>query len=380
MKVLWLLGLLLFSAAGYCGFDPVYQNIETTFDRMSGSNTNVMLWDQTSGGYEEGSIRGGSVLWKCDGTTTQYGQCNSPSMTVTYIKLRFTEKRSGMSVDLTIEGHKEMTERNPPPAAGCGDKGIGHYYSLSEQITSSCSPSYVPIVRADETLMTAWIPPTELAKIPTGGVWEAELHLQEWVGNQGTNYQYAAPWQAKIRLQVVDPSHIDIYFPEFSFAAPQVELDLRPVGAPDQRGGVASDVTWLEMCLYDGYNANSTQYEVKLQDEGQAAPGRASGDFSIYHSTEAGTDSAHRIDYHVRIKNPETNSLLDVENGTSIIWTHINENLIRPVRLPSINYPVLCVPTPLQFSVAKFNVMDKAAGYYKGTLTVIFTPTTPTVD
>ncbi|MGQ7172113.1 CfaE/CblD family pilus tip adhesin, partial [Escherichia sp. R-CC3] len=41
---------------------------------------------------------------------------------------------------------------------------------------------------------------------------------------------------------------------------------------------------------------------------------------------------------------------------------------------------VMCVPTPLTLAVDKFSVMDKQAGYYMGKLSVIFTPSLPTIN
>jgi len=38
------------------------------------------------------------------------------------------------------------------------------------------------------------------------------------------------------------------------------------------------------------------------------------------------------------------------------------------------------VPTPLLLNVDKFDITTKNAGRYTGKLTVIFTPTTPTVN
>ncbi|MCZ4061476.1 CfaE/CblD family pilus tip adhesin [Pantoea sp. LMR881] len=49
-------------------------------------------------------------------------------------------------------------------------------------------------------------------------------------------------------------------------------------------------------------------------------------------------------------------------NNQNIVWTQINQNKIRPVRLPGITTPVLCIPAPLQLSVNKFLVKDKTPG------------------
>lgn len=374
-KFLWL--LMIVASHSWADSQPPAANnvvINRTFDRMAGMSSALYIWDDVLGGYDSDDPgKWGRNLWVCESSSNpQYGQCKtSPSSGggETTIPLLFKEKRSGMKIVLNVTAWQKKAVFSDG-AAVCDS--LKNHWPIESQVGVICNGA-----QANGSKITAYLPTAELAKIPVGGLWEAELHLRELTSNGS----YLVPFQANLTLNVIDPSHIEIYFPEFSFAAPQLELDLRPEGALDhQMGVVASDITWLDMCLYDGYNANSTQYDVKLQDEGKEAPGRASGDFSIYHTAIAGTDVQHRIDYHVRMQNPETSSLIDVTNGGPIVWTHINEKLIRPVRLPSITYPVLCVPTPLQLSVAKFNVMDKAAGYYKGTLTVIFTPTTPSVD
>ncbi|WP_336213722.1 CfaE/CblD family pilus tip adhesin [Enterobacter sp. P82] len=79
------------------------------------------------------------------------------------------------------------------------------------------------------------------------------------------------------------------------------------------------------------------------------------------------------------MNNPETDAMMDVRNGELITWNTVNTHRVRPVRLPSISYPVLCAPTPLEFRVNKFATADKNAGQYHGTLRVTFTPTTTTL-
>lgn len=134
------------------------------------------------------------------------------------------------------------------------------------------------------------------------------------------------------------------------------------------------------MCLYDGYNVNSTRYDVLIKDEGAPAPGRKSGDFSLYRDGATKGPEVDRIDFHLKMKSPQSGSMIDVVNNEGMTWNDINQDYIRPVRLPSITAPVLCAPAPLAFIVDKFNVMDKSAGHYTGTVTVVFTPTLPTVD
>ena len=87
-----------------------------------------------------------------------------------------------------------------------------------------------------------------------------------------------------------------------------------------------------------------------------------------------------RIDYRVKMYNPETGGQIDVRNNENMVWNSINLKRVRPVVLPGIRYAVMCVPTPLTLAVDKFSVMDKQAGYYMGKLSVIFTPSLPTIN
>ncbi|HCR7079825.1 TPA: pilus assembly protein CblD, partial [Shigella flexneri] len=168
-------------------------------------------------------------------------------------------------------------------------------------------------------------------------------------------------------------------FPEFAHATLRVQLDLHPTGSVNG-SNYAQDLTMLDMCLYDGFNGNAISYEIMLKDEGRPAAGRRDGYFSIYRQGGTTTDEGERIDYRVKMYNPETGGQIDVRNNENMVWNSINLKRVRPVVLPGIRYAVMCVPTPLTLAVDKFSVMDKQAGYYMGKLSVIFTPSLPTIN
>ncbi|KJX01580.1 hypothetical protein RZ87_02420 [Enterobacter roggenkampii] len=211
--------------------------------------------------------------------------------------------------------------------------------------------------------------------MPIGGVWEGVLKLQE----RDANNQKLATVILNVTFNITDTNHIDIYFPEFGTAAPLVPLNIHPTsGANPTPGG--QDVTNLDMCLYDGFNVNSSKYEVLLEDGNHHTPaGRPMGWFSVYRDGGDENQPRDRIDYQVRMNNPETDAMMNVRNGELITWNAVNTHRVRPVRLPSISYPVLCAPTPLELRVNKFATADKNAGQYHGTLRVTFTPTTTTL-
>ncbi|MGB7802414.1 CfaE/CblD family pilus tip adhesin [Buttiauxella sp.] len=356
---------------------PSTVNINRTVDRMSPPSADISIWKRASGGYDTTDPKKWARnAWVCESSSDPtHGQCSTSAIWgatgTTVLPLLFVEKRSGMRVTLNLSGFRTTVNHEN----GC--VGMEYNYQI---YTAKGMVCYDGVDggggNASEVVLTLDIPAAELRKLPIGGIWEAELHLKlmQWDPNQ-----FLADFISNIKLNVIDPNHIDIYFPEFSHATPLVELDLRPRGAPDA-SAYAQDTTNLDMCLYDGYNSNSTRFELRLKDEGVVPAGRASEDFSIFREGGAKGPERDRIDYRVKLQDPETGGMLAVKNNQIIVWTHVNQNKIRPVRLPSITYPVLCVPTPLLLEVDKFTVLDKNAGHYRGTLTVIFTPTTPTVD
>jgi hypothetical protein len=332
----------------------------------------ISIWNQESGGYDTSNPAiWGRNYWVCESNSdSRYGKCSTGGQWggsgTTTIPLRFTEKRSGLTVELNLIAYNQKRDTFKD---GCGTTSAYQIYSA---YVIHCNVGY----NFAEAVATAYIPAAELKKLPVGGQWTAELHLNLRQWDPST---LLANWTAQITLNIIDPSHVDIYFPEFGTASPRVDLDLHPHGSPNENPW-AADTTMLDMCLYDGYNANSTQYDVLLHDEQKTHDGRSDGDFSIYRVGGDASQGRDRVDYHVRMYNPENNSMMDVENNHQITWTQINQGRIRQVRLPAIPTPVLCSPTPLELSVKKFSIADKNAGYYQGTLTVVFTPTTPTVD
>jgi len=351
---------------------PSALTIQRTFDRASPPREDISLWQRESGGYDtEDSPKWATNGWVCESNSDPvHGQCSTKLVWYaggeTVLPLLFIEKRSGMRQVLNLRGYSEQYY----PGTGCALYGGKSQIYASESVGCQSGGSN------SGAALTLWLPAEELAKLPVGGLWQADLRLK--LMDYYTQMRLV-DFTAHFQFDVIDPNHIEIFFPAFRHATPLVELDLRPQGAPDQNP-YAQDVTPLDMCLYDGYNANSTKYEVLLKDEGLPHAGRAAKDFSIYRTGGEADSLRDRIDYHIQLKNPETGELMPVKNNEQIIWTQINQKLIRPVRLPSLSYPVLCVPTPLLLNVDKFDITTKNAGRYTGKLTVIFTPTTPTVN
>ncbi|MGK9616956.1 CfaE/CblD family pilus tip adhesin, partial [Salmonella enterica subsp. enterica] len=53
-----------------------------------------------------------------------------------------------------------------------------------------------------------------------------------------------------------------------------------------------------------------------------------------------------------------------------------NKGVLRRVVLPGQRNSVLCVPAPMELITPSFTLSSKTAGRYRGTLRIIYTPTT----
>lgn len=212
----------------------------------------------------------------------------------------------------------------------------------------------------------------DLAKLPVGGVWQAEFKvvLMQW--DNPRNYPLA-DWNAHITLNVTDNNNQQIYLPEFGQAAPRVDLNMRPLpgtgGNQTQMKGAAN----IDMCLYDGYGSNSSSFTVKFDDQPQGSLSRNEDDFSVYADGGDASQVSDRIDYQVAMQLPNANTLKVIRGQDNVI-SDIATARVRPVHLPGIPQAVLCVPTPLTLSTQNMNINSKRAGHYTGHLIVDFTP------
>ena len=333
---------------------------EITYDLAVG-RADYYFWN------EEESAGNNAYMWyECSYPNLQQTCTNSGNISTVQIYL--TEQRSGMRWPLKLKGFKEAYVMNQVP--GC--EGYVAKTHLQESNRYNCKATGDPtIYYADKKFLTLYLEQAEMKKLPIGGVWKGQVKLH--------SNSPAQDYFADITLNTLDPNHIDVFFPEFAHATPRVQLDLHPTGSVNA-SNYAQDLTTLDMCLYDGFNGNAISYEIMLKDEGRPAAGRRDGYFSIYRQGGTTTDEGERIDYRVKMYNPETGGQIDVRNNENMVWNSINLKRVRPVVLPGIRYAVMCVPTPLTLAVDKFSVMDKQAGYYMGKLSVIFTPSLPTIN
>lgn len=363
LKFLLIGGALISGSANSMTVVGPTPNVTTTqeYEIPSGAPADFKLWDQDYNGSTGYNISyGGYACAFAD--TKQTCTHSSDSSTITII---LTERRSKMTHAFKIKGsmvsfyYDSTTPSNSYPCGGQKNLNwiaaridCGNYASNSRALTVTMQQS-------------------EMNKLPIGGVWEGVLKLKFSAYGGGHEVNYTA----NITLKGKAVGKQDIYFPEFNGANPLVQLDLHPTGSITGNGFV-EDTTTLDMCLYDGYNSNSDSMTLSFKDEGKTAASRKNGYFSIYNTATGGTGEAERIDYRVEMFDPHSKGWMTVKNNeTNTLSAGVNgQDQIRPVRLPSITYPVLCAPAPLRLIVDKFRVTDKAAGYYKGILSVEFSP------
>ncbi|WP_196484776.1 CfaE/CblD family pilus tip adhesin [Burkholderia diffusa] len=339
-----------------------HEIVDVEFDRSS-PPVDKYIWNKEVGA-------GGRTIhrqdtWVClSETDPATGACATKPTTQdifgnTTIPLLFTERRSKMTAILTVYAH-----RTPWMYYGwvCGDGWAPENTALnSKRWDYYCGGSTSYGVG-----ITAWLPSSELAKIPSGGIWKADLKLRFL----SVDWKVLANHSASITLTVTDRNNIEVYLPAFGSATPLVNLNLRSQPIPGQAGGRIDGRATLDVCLYDGHNANSDAYQVTLSDTVQTS-GRAPELFSVVRDGGNASNSRDRVDYAVALT--YNGERLSMRNGETVRLQGVNRAEVRQVRLPNIQTPVLCTPTPLELTTPAFNQIDKVSGHYTGTLRLVFT-------
>jgi len=341
---------------------PIDHSIDVNMSITKGAASTVNIWSRESGGYDStNSGRWGLNYWACTSSTVdENGKC--PTGKGGYaanlpVYLKFTEKRSGATQTLELQGTREAYWYN----GGCATYGDPKPMNQSAQ--NSCGSDLT-----DGVNLTLKIPAAQLNMLPTGGIWTAQLKIL--LHNSGGTEVYH--WDSNITVDVNDPNNQQIYLPEFGEAAPRVDLNMRPLpgtgGNQTQMNGAAT----IDMCLYDGYGSNSSSFILKFDDQQQGTIQRNNGYFSIYSDHGDINQDSGRIDYYVKMQGPD-GKYVSVIRGDDLVVSDIQTAKVRQVHLAGIPQAVLCVPAPLQLSTKTMDINSKQAGHYTGHLIVNFT-------
>lgn len=348
-----------------------HQVINLSYDK-SAPPADSYIWNRTSGGFDDspsiGTYDWRNGAWQClSATDTTNGACTpvgawawTSGPVPSELTLRFTEKRSHLSADIKLLGFNERQV----PGSGCWGSGYRNKSAFWSGGYDACKDG----ARNVGLALTLWLPQSELARIPAGGIWQAKLVLsqQDWVYDVGP-VNRVATFSADITLNVTDRNNGAIYLPAFGSATPRVDLNLRTRPLSTAPGGEVSGQANIDMCLYDGYNSNSPWLKVTLSDL-MSIPGRPADIFSVTRDGTGGATAADRVDYRVAMT--YNNQPRAMNNSQAMTLSGVNTALIRPVVLPGIAFPVVCTPAPLTLDVLPFAKLSKAAGHFSGTLRV----------
>ncbi|MDQ2185775.1 CfaE/CblD family pilus tip adhesin [Alcaligenaceae bacterium A4P071] len=356
---------------------PVYpasnhQSVSLAFERNR-PPPDYYVWRQALGAYTpSGDNTYERITWTCLARRdSRTGACDvNPVWAIggvdARIPLRFTERRSALHLDLTL---KALSEHYVVPNVCTRYIGRMHIGAVTSGMFNHDCHGFMTGPGRGKAL-TLYLPQDEMRKIPSGGIWEAKLHLN--MRAYGGGYPILATYTADFVLTVTDKGAIEAYLPAFGNAAPLVDLNLRTLTLPNQPGGKVGGVANLDLCLYDGFNANSTWYDLRVSDL-LSVPGRSPDKFSVLHTaTGSDTSEAKRIDYGIEMT--YNGARMRLENGRVEHLTGVDSGEIRAVRLPNIPFPVVCTPTPLTLLTPDFNQLSKTAGRYSGKLRLEFTP------
>jgi len=179
-----------------------------------------------------------------------------------------------------------------------------------------------------------------------------------------------ATWIVNTTIQLRDKPNIQVYLPEFADAAPVVDLALRGRPPASGPGSMLYGNRVIDACLYDGFNAQSEQYDIRVVD-----PASADSTLYVRHTDpQQPGSSSERIAYEVWAPDPSSGTPQRFLSGQSYSFGGIGAAEWRLVRIPFSSLPVVCTPWPITLVTPEFSSADKRAGRYVGQLQILFSP------
>ena len=352
---------------------PVGRNetVEATLDRGAPQG-DVMIFNGASGGYDTANaMKWGRNSWTCQSESDAWtGACPTEPVwdaegKSTQIRLWFQEQTTGVMTRLNLRGESGFARH-----LDCKRKVIREYVSDLRLPIEGVGGRSVAVcankIDWDERKLFVRIPVAELKKLPSGGIWKADLqlNLRRWRSHSRPTI---AVFKAAITLNVTDMNNIQIYLPEFESATPVVDLKLRTLSNGSRVSGTSS----VEMCLYDGYNARSASFDISASD-GLTIDRRDKGSYSVLLDKDKSGADASRIDYKASLT--YAGAEFELPNNETVRLKGVNNEAGRKVALPGIPVPVVCTPTPLTLTTPPVEVASKRPGKYSNKLTIKFTP------
>ncbi|MGP8473867.1 CfaE/CblD family pilus tip adhesin [Burkholderia sp. PR2] len=331
----------------------------------------VVIFDAASGGYDSSDApKWGRNTWTCQSSTdTATGAC--PTVPVwekagasTDIKLSFKEEKTGATAVLTLQGESAYLRHRD-----CSGNIVSTVVSNARKPIETAQLATVggcADINWDGRALFVRIPAAELKKLPSGGTWKAnlQLNLKLWSASAATTL---GVFKAAITLDTTDKNNIQVYLPEFTSTTPTVDLKLRKLPNGSRMSGTSN----VDMCLYDGYNSQSTWFDVSASD-GLTIDRRDNGQYSVLLASDKSGAYESRLDYTVSLT--YAGKKIALPNNETVRLQGVNNSAGRSVSLPGISVPVVCTPTPLTLETPAFQSVWKRPGTYSNKLTITFTP------
>jgi len=337
--------------------------------------SDVIIFDRASGGYDtDDALKWGQNTWTCESLNDMTtGACPTkpvwlwfPTGSSTDIKLLFKEEKSGATAVLTLRGSTASEIHRTCSGALAPGGILGGERSPIEEARPVALQNCPSVIYFDGRLLFVRIPAAELKKLPSGGTWKANLrlNLRSWSSSIAP---LLAVFRAEIKLDVTDKGNIQIYLPEFATATPVVDLKLRALPNGSRLSGTSN----VDLCLYDGYNSQSTWFDISASD-GLTVDRRNKGQYSVLLDTDKSGSYESRIDYALNLT--YAGKKIALPNNEKVRLQGVNNSAGRLVSLPGISVPVVCTPTPLTLDTPEFQSVRKRPGKYSNKLTITFTP------
>lgn len=264
------------------------------------------------------------------------------------IQTQFVEQRTGQRVDISISVGTLRIESSISCGSDYWNDSIHSAHSSYGKLCFGEPPAgsggILSILSSAQQRLTA-------------GQWKGTLELRL----RRPPKEHLATYVFNFDFTVTDYDAVSIYLPAFEYGNAHVNLDLRYDPIAKMIGG-RKDV---DMCLYDGVGSSSEYLGVTVRDASPRPPG---GDgFSVWHPDTTG-DESERVDFDVLLD--YAGSKRRMRNGVEEQLHGVDSTELRLVKLPKLDQPVYCVPTPLTLLTPQFFSSSKRQGVYTGELKV----------